>query len=427
MTLLLLTLFAGLCVFLLGWGMLKPGRVCEFPFLAGATFAGSILPQAVGLTYSELGSPAGIDSALLMSILCAGSCYLGYVVSHTPMSALRWEFDTNRLLVVSALLSAIGGFFFLLTSSLPDELVSGEGLNERGGWSGQPVAYIFLAQVLRYGFAIALVLYAKMRSKLALVIIIFNCVILFEWIVIRGRRFLAIEFALFFLCAFWFVQRKALPRWGMLVMLAAGTLGASSVGVYRGIVYQDQAYGSGLRSEMPWGEIFKIDFIDVFITTNREESYDFRNLAYAIRVTETFDGGLSYWNDFVNTTVPAQVFGHEFKNSLQFDLPGEVFDPDSAGGSCVTGMGDSFQAFGWFGCLVFFLIAFSMRKIYETAQSGHLAAQVVYMAIITSILVGITHHTKHFVYIWVHMAMFLFPCLLWARKPISVQRPETYG
>ena len=76
MTWFLLSLFAGMCLFLVVWGMRKPGRIIEFPFLMGATFVGFILPQAVSLTYNEMLPSAMLDKALLMSFLCAGMCYL---------------------------------------------------------------------------------------------------------------------------------------------------------------------------------------------------------------------------------------------------------------------------------------------------------------------------------------------------------------
>ena len=54
---LLLIMITG-CAALLWWGCLGKGRIYEFPFLAGATFFGFILPQAVGLL-REPGIEAG--------------------------------------------------------------------------------------------------------------------------------------------------------------------------------------------------------------------------------------------------------------------------------------------------------------------------------------------------------------------------------
>src|ERR1700722_15935595 len=197
--------------------------------------------------------------------------------------------------------------------------------------------------------------------------------------VIRARRGFAIEFVLVIACTFWFVCRKTLPRWAMLLMLGVGLIGVSGTAAYRAAMFQDQAYGGTIKHEVPLEEILKVDYFDAFLKYNQEESHEFRNLVYLVNVTEDFDLGLSYWNEFVFIFVPAQVLGSEFKDGLKFDLPGEVTDPHSPGGTTITGVGDSFQAFGWFGCLVFFGIAFVLRKLFESAQTGQLAAQLLYM------------------------------------------------
>ena len=48
MTSFLLIIFAAVCAGLLAWGMREKGRIYEFPFLAGATFTGFVLPQLIG-------------------------------------------------------------------------------------------------------------------------------------------------------------------------------------------------------------------------------------------------------------------------------------------------------------------------------------------------------------------------------------------
>lgn len=410
MTMFLLILFAGVCLALIGWGMLEPGRVCQFPFLAGATFAGFVLPQAAGVVLQGH-PPPGTDAALIMCILCSAMCWAGWASSDAPVPWLNVDFDPNRLLVVSAVLSGIGAIAFAMIARLPDELL------ETGGWSGVAVVYFFFAQVLRYGFGLAMLILLAYRSRWALAIVAFDCLALYETIVIRARRGFTVEFLLALACSFWFVYRKTLPRWAIPILLVAGVLGITGAQAYRMTMYQDQKYGGSLRHDVPWDEIARIDFVDVFMSYNQEESYEFRNLAYLMNTTDDFDGGLSYWNEFVFIFVPAQVVGAETKEKLRFDLPGEVTDPHSPNGTTITGAGDSYQAFGWFGCLVFFGMAFVLRRFYATAMSGSLLAQLIYLLIITSALHTVTHHTKWFVTGSVHMAIFLAPGLWWARKP----------
>ena len=351
-----------------------------------------------------------------MSILCAGMCYLGYISSDRPLLAMHWEFDEHRLLLVSGFLSVIGAFFYFQISRLSDDLTV------MRQWTGLPVMYLFFAQLHKYGFTVALLLYVKNRSKTALAIVLFDSLFIIDWIVIRGRRSMLIEFALIILCVFWFVRRKSLPRWGIPVALVLGTLAVFGASSYRAAVYQGQAYGGTLQHAVPWEEVLQVDFVDVFQKSIQEECWEVRNMVYRINSYDAsgdFNGGIAYWDELVFAYVPAQLVGAEFKEALMTNIAEEETDPPdpaSPPGATSTGMADSFKAFWYFGCFVFFLIARVCRKFFEAARAGHVAAQLVYMLTITSAMHAITHHTKLFVTPWVHLALFLLPCLLWARK-----------
>src|SRR5687767_7402878 len=108
----LVGLFAAECAFLMAWGLRRPGSVYEFPFLAGAAFAGFLLPQAVALTRDDSLPPGGLSSAMLMSILCAGMCFLGYVWNGKPARVLGWKMIRGRLEVFSIALATIGAVFY---------------------------------------------------------------------------------------------------------------------------------------------------------------------------------------------------------------------------------------------------------------------------------------------------------------------------
>ncbi|MCH7518014.1 MAG: hypothetical protein IH964_03195, partial [Candidatus Dadabacteria bacterium] len=117
--------------------MLKPGRIYEFPFLAGATFTAFVLPQLIGLTNNPDISHVGLNKTIIMSTLCAGMCYIGYVLNRKPLKKLNWSFTRTNLLVASIVFVLIGWFFFFLISRLPEELT------EVGQWTGRPVLYLF--------------------------------------------------------------------------------------------------------------------------------------------------------------------------------------------------------------------------------------------------------------------------------------------
>src|SRR5713101_1789649 len=93
MTLLLIVIFAALCICLLYWGWQSPERIYQFPFLAGATFFAFVLPQVIGLRH-DVDLPAGaLEKTLFMTLLCALMCYAGYRWRNHPMRSFAWKLD----------------------------------------------------------------------------------------------------------------------------------------------------------------------------------------------------------------------------------------------------------------------------------------------------------------------------------------------
>src|SRR5262249_30278853 len=120
----LFIVFTAECLGMLAWGMWRPGRVHEFPFLAGATFTGFVLPQLVGLSGDPSLPPGALDKTLVMSILCAGMGFLGYVCDGTPLPGTPWKLDEHRLALGGLALSVAGAVFYFLIPRLPEELTT---------------------------------------------------------------------------------------------------------------------------------------------------------------------------------------------------------------------------------------------------------------------------------------------------------------
>src|SRR5439155_7493348 len=136
-----------------------------------------------------------------------------------------------------------------------------------------------------------------------------------------------------------------------------------------------------------------------------------------------FDLGAYHWNAIVFSYVPAQLVGHDLKESLMLPLANPAFAEYlylTPLGSTSTGFSDSFQSFWYFGCLKFFVVAFVMQRLWLASRGGSLMAQLLYMLLPVQALQVITHDTNHFVATWIHMAIFLLPLMLWARRPRSV-------
>jgi hypothetical protein len=432
MTSMLLIAFTLECGLLLAWGLRRPGRLYQFPFLAGATFATFALPQVYVLAGEADLPPGGLDRLLCMTIFCAGMCYAGYVAFPRPVNVLDWDFDVNRLLLAAAALSAAGAFFFYLIRQLPEEMTGSS------QWSGLPVAYAFFARLGAYGFALAVLVYFRTGRKATLPVILFDCLVYFDRIVVLARRGEAVEFALCLLLGWWFGRRRLVPRWVMLTAVLFGLLPLYAIGAYRNAVYQGKPYGATLEEAIDWRRVAEIDFADAVRDTLANESHEMRNALYHLNAkarTGDFDLGLSFWNQLVFAYVPAQVFGADFKASLMADLQGgdrsDPFAYEDPPGSTFTGMSDTFEAFSYLGCLVFFLIGLVLRQSYEGGMRGRLAPQLIYVLTLTSALHSITHHSMWFFLRWVHLALFLLPVLWWAKtssnhggtEPAAVRLP----
>ena len=405
----LLLLFSAVCCLLLLAGMARRGAIYEFPFLAGAVFTGFALPQLVGLASDSFLPPGAFEKTLVMATLCAAMCWVGHAANSKPWGLFRWEYDETRLLWVSLVLSLAGCYFYYAFGALPEEVLHSSQM------SGLPVVYLFFARLLAYGFAIAVLLYARTGSKSALAVALFGSMFYLERIVIAGRRADLIEFCAIIALAAYFQRGRAIPRPVMLFGLILGTLGVYSTGDYRGATMSDDG--------PQWSSVLQIDFIGNFERMTQQGGPELTNAAYYIEATDrqmTFDFGLFQWNELVARYVPAQLLGDEFKGSLTVDLdtPAQtefLYTPDT--GSTLTGLTDSFRSFWYFGCLEFAVIAFVMRGLWRAAVAGDMSSQLAYMLILAQALHAITHSTSNFTAPWVQMAIFLVPALLLARRP----------
>lgn len=78
--------------------------------------------------------------------------------------------------------------------------------------TGMPVVYLFFAQLMPYGTAIAVLCFARRPSWFAIAIILFDLVFYLDRILVTGKRAETIQLVLMFLLAFWFYRRIVVPR-----------------------------------------------------------------------------------------------------------------------------------------------------------------------------------------------------------------------
>jgi hypothetical protein len=404
MSWLLISLFTAVCLWLVSKGLSHSGGIYEFPFLAGATFLGFLLPQLLGLADDPYLPAAAFEKMVFFTILCAIAMGVGWAWGAAPSVGARWSFDERRLLWVAAGLSLIGAIFSYKIDRLPPEMT------EASNWTGLPVAYLFFARVKVYGFAIAALCFARRPSRFAFTIILFDMMYILQNVVFHGRRADTAEFLLIVALTAWFGWGKALPRMVAVIGIMAGTLFIHSVGDYRSLSRENQLSTSTV-SEIKWMDNF------LYLIENGGE--EARNAIYHVNYIDknmAFDYGIFHWNILVFNYVPAQIFGRDFKEALFIPTPPQA-DPyyDQMGGSTNTGMVDAFGSFWYFGAIKFFLVAYLMGRIYHSAKDNNILFELLYMLSLTPALHTITHHTQHLFSAWVHMMLFLLPLLALAK------------
>jgi len=419
MKLLLLTLLAALCAWLLFAGFRKPKLMVQYPFLASAVFTGWVLPQIIGISNNTYLPAGALVKTLLMTLLCLTAIYLGDIANKKPFCSFNWRFSQRRLLIASTALSIGGAYFFYKVGLLREEVTSNHG----GAWTGIITIYVFFASMLTFGLVLALLAYLQRPNRWAFLIILFDGMFYFHRIILLGRRQAAAELFVILALACWFRWRRLPPRWVVGVVLVVGTLWVNSVGEYRHEMMS--RYGTGLQGAS------KIDFVGNFRNIFNGGGKELTNAAYDIEATDrlsSFDFGLSHWNGFVRAYIPGQIIGHDVKKDIMADLGDaayRVFYYVPHTGTTHTGMSDAFLSFWYFGAIKFFVIAYIMSRLCRAANQGHMVAQMLLMLVFVGGLESITHGTDRFFMAWPKIIAFLSPALWYAK--VKLKHPYRYN
>jgi oligosaccharide repeat unit polymerase len=414
--LLLLILLSLSCVFLIGWGFTGPNRSLRFASLLGATVAGFVVPQVIGLHNSGAmhNSAGALEMFAVMTFLCMASAFagdlLGYRRSQSsrlrPLEHYDWRKITEAALFLNIIAFVAGTYVQLIYY---DDIV--RGTTQSGGMSGPMVIVIFFAAVHRYGFALALVLYWHRRSVLSLAMIMFGAIHYVLTIVMMARRGPALEFVFILVLTFAIVRRKHIPALLITILFVGGTLWSGDIAHFRerGMDIIEKVETSDLLGR----------FFEVF----EQGGGEVRNGALVIEYTYDtgeYEFGKLHWNKLVHGYFPGQIFGYDVKESLKFklvDVAAEENQRRNAVGTASTGIADCFSSFGYFGCLKYVVIGFVMGRWYRKAFAGDLPAQLAYSTLISTSLLTISHGTSVLLNDYIHMAVFSYPLLYWARKP----------
>ena len=396
---------------MVAWGVVQRERALQYPFLVAVGFTGYLLPQFMGLSQMRYLPDESLDKALIMAIVCLLATHLGYAMNRRPTILFRcWRFDRQRLVVVSAILTSLGAYFFYQVS-----LLSAEVSLEHGGlWTGIITVYYFLSQLVTIGLVIALLVHLNRPHWSTLLIVFVGAMLFLDRIVMHGRRSAAIEFFVIVTLSLWFTRRWAPPRWTVISAVVIGVLVVNSIGDYRRTMLEPDRTtwtGAGISA------ILDIDYVGNLKRNFEEPGADVINAVYRIDAVDRslkLDYWLSIYDAFINNFVPGQFVGRDFKQSLMLDIGTSNYGKSRhvpQVGSTESGLADAFASFWYFGLLKFFLIGLVLSRWYKAAMRGSVTAEIIVILVMYPALLSFAFDTNKFFLEFVSLALFLLPGL----------------
>jgi hypothetical protein len=382
----------------------RPALIFEYPFFMAFTFAAFILPQSISLMrFPGYVQDESVAAVLLMSVLCMAACLLGYRLAPSQLAihlASR-PMDLNKLFHAGVVFVVAGLIATSMMSTIEVQYAE-----VSGGLTGAATIVLFFRQLAYPGFAIVLFCALNRASVPTILMAIVGLYAPVSDVVIGRRENTALLF-LTIVMAFYYERGLKPSRLALFAVLVFSMIAIPATGKYR-------AYVGTNRLD----EIGNLDLLENFQRFLTEEStLELRNGAAVIeatRETENYELGKGYWNHLVFRYVPAQWIGEGFKQALMFSN-GEREQTERtetgfriARGSTVTGMGDAFKQFGWFGCLFFAFMAVLFKGMWQASLvSGALFARLMYVMTFTSGMRAVTHWTLDFIPGLVYFAIFL--------------------
>ena len=397
--------------------LFRPEKIYEYPYFMAAVFLVFIVPQAISLIrFPGAANGEQIEDVLLMCCLCFGMCWAGY--QRRPSRALQQRLtqpvNLDRLFLGGLAFIAISFFFNYLISQMTPE--------ETGGsmWTGKVTIYGFFEDLIYPGFAIALSTALRTSRPFAWLAAIVGAIIPMQAAIFSGRREDTVQFLLTLALTLYY-QRKIKPsRLVIIFCIVFAMLAIPATGTYRSIA-----------KARDWSQINQIDLVGNFESyLNGESVLELRNAAMVIGATQLsgrYEYGEAYWDQLVFRFVPAQLLGQGFKDGLMFETSDERAQSELSvvgyaipGGSTITGMADSFQQFGWFGCLFFAAAGFLFKSLFRaTLQPNATFVQLFYILIATSAMRAVTHQTLDFLPGLLYYLVFMGLLFLYVRVPMQ--------
>jgi hypothetical protein len=383
-------LFIIICLGLLVWGIIRIERIYQYPFFMGSIFLSFLLPQV----FSLIDNPAqvsqeALERVLFVSCLCAAACWLGYQIkpNRKLLAKLNIVTEDRKLFRAGIALMAQAWFFNFLLSRTNIQLAA------NGNWTGPATIFLFFVQAGSIAFTIFLLQTLKHPNFINCI-----CTVFSGWPILQdvlnGRRQPTMTLIIIIGLSLFLVHRSVPPRW----LVIAGLL---SISIFIPLFGHLRANVWGLFFSGNWEEILS-ETQRIFTIQQKGDVLEFRNAALIIDVatrTGLYGFGTGWWDNIVFQFVPGQIVGFEFKKSIQFNIwvpyiesLSNLYGYTIPIGSTPTAIGDSFMEFGYFGCVVFVLIAYIFKHLWISAvYHKTVFSQILYMGLVSPSMICLTH------------------------------------
>ncbi|WP_158610989.1 O-antigen polysaccharide polymerase Wzy [Aurantiacibacter spongiae] len=377
-------------------GLLQRFGYIKVPTLFGLVMGLWFSPQVILINEPLTLTQGSLNALAVTGLLCLGMTLAGWFLatrssSKKPLAAPP---DWQSLVAPLAILTVVMAVLWFSLAQLRTTLDANQ------QWTGPAVIITFFIQIRTITLALSLILVMRHRTPATIALALVNISICLPFLVVYLRRSALINLAIVTVGAMWFARRIVLSKPLILTGLMAAFVFVFSIAPLRDAqqrISQSTGETVSIFQEDLWNEI---DF-EESIRDSIGDGYDVRNAAYSVQLardTGDYAYGGTLWNSFVSQYVARQIFGDNLKEDLQ--IKSGLLQTDNLQsrysyfyktGTTGTGVGTSFRDFGYFGSLIFGLIAFYLGRLFVRGSEGDIWAQVLYLALLPNLLTSITH------------------------------------
>jgi hypothetical protein len=395
-----LWLFIGACSAVLLWGILRPSRVYEYPFLMAAIFSAFLIPQAIALYDSPRGvSMVAIEQTFIVGVLCLTAGWLGYTLNATVKTrgADPPVYDNKRLRLFALTITGVSLFAtFAMTRISPAEIKSG---------TGPFTILAFFAGLAPMSFAYFLIMAVGRPTYKSIFMTLVSGYPIYSAALFAGRREETATSFMSVALAFFFVKRWVPPR-----PVAIGAVVAIAF-----LIPLLAQVRQGFWTAIAHGDFGALEWSGSLDRVLSGKILELRNAAgeiESISRTGAYGLGTGYWDAIVFRYVPGQLVGFDLKEWLQFRWNANIYEGSHFvrwRGTTETALGDTFVQFGYLGCLFFFAQGYLFKNIWHRAMHfNSIVAQIAYISLMTPAMEGVTHGSK-----WFLQAGLIVAVVLW--------------